>query len=115
VLAGLPGAGAVIGVYASQPGLLAGDTEADGESNTQKPRVPVAMMGIVAVKVSADNGPIHPGDLLGLSATPGVAARARPISFGGQEFYLWGTFFGKALEGFDGTDVGMIRILLKRR
>jgi hypothetical protein len=112
-LAGLPGAGPVIGVYSAQPGLLAGGPHASPLRVTHHAsRVPVALVGIVPVKVSAENGPIHPGDLLALSSTPGVAARAEPVSFGDWRFYLSGSFFGKALEPFDGPATGVIRVLL---
>jgi hypothetical protein len=60
-------------------------------------------MGIVEVKVSAENGPIHPGDLLVTSATPGYAMRGdNPAP---------GTILGKALESLD-NGVGTILVLL---
>ncbi|MCK9994433.1 MAG: hypothetical protein Dbin4_02953, partial [Alphaproteobacteria bacterium] len=37
--------------------------------------VPLALSGRVPVKVSAENGPIKPGDLLTTSSTPGHAMR----------------------------------------
>lgn len=110
MLAGLPGAGPVIGVYATQPGFLAGGPQSVLRFTFHASRVPVALAGIVPVNISVENGPIRPGDLLALSSTPGVAARARPVSFGGREFYLAGSFFGKALETAQGS--GTIRVLL---
>jgi len=56
------------------------------------------------IKVSAENGPIRPGDLLVTSATPGHAMRAgdKPPQ---------GTVIGKALGGLDhGT--GVFRVLV---
>jgi hypothetical protein len=116
MLAGLPGAGPVIGVYATQPGFLAGSAQSEirnaalSSSKGPKSEIPVALIGIVPVRVSVENGPIRPGDLLALSSTPGVAARAQPVSFGGRQFYLAGSFFGKALE--PAQDSGTIRVLL---
>jgi len=108
--AGLPGAGPVVGVYATRPGFLGSGP--DAPRLTPHASVPVALAGIVPVKVSAEHGPVRPGDLLTLSSTPGVAARAAPISFGGRLFYLPGSFFGKALEPFEGPGTGVIRVLL---
>jgi len=125
VLAGSPDAGSVIGVYAARPGLLA--NSAQFPIRNPQSAIPVAMVGIVSLKVSAENGAIRPGDLLTLSSTPGVAARARPVSFGGGRFHLPGGFFAKALEPFPSTSdprvmgenkpsgvasTGVIRVLL---
>ena len=50
----------VAGIYSTKPGVLATphpiDAEFDGE-------VPLAMVGIVPCKVTAENGPIREGDL----------------------------------------------------
>ncbi len=57
--------------------------------------VPVAVVGIVPCKVSIENGPIRPGDLLVTSSTPGHAmSDANPPV---------GTVVGNALEAFDGS------------
>lgn len=66
--------------------------------------VPVALLGIVPTKVSADNGSIQRGDQLVASATPGHAMRAdKPTP---------GTVLGKALEALDnGTSQGWDYIL----
>ncbi|OIO88289.1 MAG: hypothetical protein AUK03_16580 [Anaerolineae bacterium CG2_30_64_16] len=110
MLAGLPGAGPVIGVHAAQPGFLAGGSQF-AIRNSQIV-IPVALVGVVPLKVSAENGPIQPGDLLALSSTPGVAARAMPVTFGGRMFHLPGSFFAKALEPFGGPGIDVIRVLL---
>lgn len=88
----------VVGVYATQPGFLANGDYADSESH-----IPVAMMGIVPVKVSMTQGPIRPGDLLVASPVPGRAMRAgaNPPQ---------GTVIGKALEAANRT--GVIRMLV---
>jgi hypothetical protein len=91
----------VIGVYTAAPGFLGGQavtSQADG--------IPVAVMGIVSVKVSAENGPIHPGDLLVTSSTPGYAMRGdNPPP---------GTILGKALGSLDsGSGVVLVLITLQ--
>jgi len=102
LLAGSPDAGSVIGVYVSRPGFLGGGPQSG--IRTPPSAIPVAMVGIVSMRVSVENGAIVPGDLLALSATPGVAARARPVRLSGKQFYLPGSFFAKALEAFAATD-----------
>ena len=79
----------VVGVYSTQPGYLGG-----GEHRGQEGYVPLAVVGVVPVKVSAENGAIHPGDLLVASATPGYAMAAGPNP-------PQGTVIGKALAGLD--------------
>ncbi|MCJ7739271.1 MAG: hypothetical protein MUQ10_18485, partial [Anaerolineae bacterium] len=60
-------------------------------------------LGIVSCKVSAENGPIHRGDLLTTSSIPGHAMRADDPQPG--------TILGKAL-GPLATDTGVIQILV---
>jgi hypothetical protein len=62
------------------------------------------MVGVVPVKASAENGPIHPGDLLAASSIPGHAMKADPNP-------AVGTVIGKALEGLD-EGTGVIRMLV---
>jgi hypothetical protein len=88
----------VIGVYTESPGFLGGQavtSQADG--------IPVAVMGIVSVKVNAENGPIHAGDLLVTSSIPGYAMRG--------EDPPPGTILGKALGSLD-SGSGEIQVLL---
>jgi hypothetical protein len=94
----------VVGVYSTQPGYLGG-----GEHRGQNGYAPLAVVGIVPVKASAENGPIAPGDLLVASATPGHAMKAGPNP-------PVGTVIGKALEGLDvtqGTDFIMMLAMLQ--
>lgn len=97
-----PEQAAVVGVYSTRPGV-----EADLWREVSSDRkVPVAVTGIVPVKVCDRAGPILPGDLLVSSPIPGVAMRGddpRP-----------GTVVGKALEPLDGGD-GRIRMLVMLR
>jgi hypothetical protein len=90
----------VIGVYSTQPAVLAGAPDKDDPLSG----IPVAITGIVPCKVSAENGAIHRGDLLVTSSTPGYAMRAgaNPPQ---------GAVLGKALgELKDGT--GVIQVLV---
>jgi hypothetical protein len=73
--------------------------------------VPVALVGIVPTNVSAENGPIRPGDLLTTSATEGHAMKASPLILSGIEFYAPGTIIGKALEPHE-SGTGLIKVLV---
>jgi hypothetical protein len=89
----------VAGVYSTQPGILGGQP-ADGQVDGA---IPLAVVGVVPVKVSAENGPIRPGDLLVASATPGHAMKAGPNP-------PQGTVIGKALEKWD-AGAGVVKML----
>ncbi len=93
----------VVGVYSTQPGFVGGAPVEGPITGT----IPLAIVGIVPVKVSAENGAIRPGDLLVASAIPGRAmtAGANPPV---------GTVIGKALEKFDGK-IGVIKALVTLR
>jgi hypothetical protein len=101
VLANAPYSQAVVGVYSTKPGFVGRDvteeTAADGS------RIPVALVGIVPVKVSAENGPIHRGDLLTTSATRGHAMKATEVRVG--------TILGKAMGELE-SGTGVIQVLL---
>lgn len=99
-LSSTPYATNVVGVYSTRPAFLA----RAGDSDNQ---VPVALVGVVPVKVSAENGPIHPGDLLVASSTPGHAMRAsaEPAP---------GTVIGKALGSLE-SGAGVIEMLVMLR
>jgi hypothetical protein len=68
----------------------------------------------VPTKVTAENGPIEPGDLLTTSSTPGHAMKAKPVSVGGVEIHPPGTILGKALQPFSG-EKGVIKMLVQGR
>jgi hypothetical protein len=90
----------VIGVYSTEPGVLAGAPDTD----EPLAGIPVAITGIVPCKVSAENGAIQRGDLLVTASTPGHAMRA-------GDSPPQGTVLGKALgELTEGT--GVIEILV---
>jgi hypothetical protein len=91
----------VAGVYSTRPGFLGGASDDDGD------RIPLAVVGVVPVKASAENGPIRAGDLLTSAATPGHAMRA------GDEVAV-GTVIGKALGDLDeGTSLVSLLLVLQ--
>jgi hypothetical protein len=95
----------VLGVYSTRPGVLGADKA--GVSEVMAGEVPVAVLGIVPVKVSAENGPIQPGDLLTTSSTPGHAMRCEGLEL------CFGRSLGKALEGLPaGQSTGVIQMLV---
>jgi len=99
-LSSSPYARAVIGVYSTAPGFVGGRPVSGDDPPGS---VPVAVLGIVPCKVSAENGPISRGDLLVTSSTPGHAMRAiNPPP---------GTILGKALEPLD-AGTGVIQMLV---
>lgn len=69
------------GVYSTKPSVLAIGNHRIGDSLAGT--VPVAMLGIVPTKVSAENGPVRPGDLLTTASTPGYAMKATPVIVSG--------------------------------
>ena len=107
------------GVYSTKPGFV-GDTEItrQGIEAYDEPergvRIPVALLGIVPAKVSAENGAIHPGDLLTTSSTAGHAMKASPVVINGIEIYPTGTILGKALESLE-QGTGVIKVLVTLR
>ncbi len=90
----------VVGVYSTRPGFIAGG-QMEGEPLG---KVPLAVVGVVPVKVTSENGVIQPGDLLTTSSTPGYAMKAgsRPAV---------GTVIGKALASLKNS-TGLILMLV---
>jgi hypothetical protein len=128
VLSGVAYATDVAGIYSTFPGFIGGDPtnntdESDPEmlarmnslpelmQSAELERVPVALAGVVPCKVSAENGPIQPGDLLVTSDTPGHAMKADPIEVDGVTFYPPGTILGKAMEPLE-SGSGVILVLV---
>ena len=96
-----PNSTSVAGVVSTNPGVSLG---AWGDASAQPQ---LALAGRVPVKVSAENGPIHPGDLLVSSSTPGHAMRAPSAP-------TPGTVVGKALGRLD-RGTGVIELLVMLR
>jgi hypothetical protein len=89
---------AVMGIYSTRPGVV-GRRQSTDKSH-MKDEVPMAMVGVVPTKVSAESGAIKPGDLLVTSSKPGYAMK------GTDRSQLTGAIIGKALEPLDaGTGV----------
>jgi hypothetical protein len=91
----------VAGVYSTKPGFMGGAHEEIDQTG----KVPLAIVGVVPVKVTNENGAIKPGNLLVTSSTPGHAMKA---SVDRQV----GTVIGKALGSFDGAAAGVIQMLV---
>ncbi|OAI39541.1 hypothetical protein AYO38_01495 [bacterium SCGC AG-212-C10] len=100
------------GVYSTRPSVLAVGTHGVGDS--LEGEAPVAMLGVVPTKVSAENGPIAIGDLLVTSSTPGHAMKAVPEYVGGVAIYPTGAILGKALEPLTG-ETGVILVMVTLR
>jgi hypothetical protein len=89
----------VVGVYTTRPSYVGG-----ARLLGQPGYAPLAVMGIVPVKVSAENGSIQPGDLLVASSMPGHAMKADPNP-------SVGTVIGKALGALE-EGTGLIDLLV---
>lgn len=96
----------VAGIYSTKPGML-GSTRKVADT-AAKDQVPLAVVGIVPCKVSAENGPIEAGDLLVASSTPGHAMKATDRS------KMVGAVVGKALEPLrEGKGVVQVLVTLQ--
>jgi hypothetical protein len=93
----------VAGIYSTKPGLLASPHALDGKVSSTD--IPMAVVGVVPTKVSAENGTVHRGDLLVTSSTPGYAMK------GTDRSRMVGAVVGKALEPLSG-DKGVIQVLV---
>ena len=93
----------VAGIYSTKPGML-GTTRKVDDSAPQN-EIPLAVVGIVPCKVTAENGPIQPGDLLVTSSTAGSAMK------GTDRSKMLGAVVGKALEPLS-EGQGVIQVLV---
>jgi hypothetical protein len=84
---------AVAGIYSTKPGVRGRRQATD--SSHMKEEVPMAMVGVVPTKVSAEGGPIRSGDLLVTSSRPGYAMK------GIDRTQLAGAIVGKAMGNLD--------------
>lgn len=126
VLSSTPRSTLVSGVYSTRPGFVASEHDWDqvaldrglvrlASADSEQVRlpaldvakeigeIPLAVVGIVPCKVSAENGPIHPGNLLVTSSTPGRAMR--------DDHPAVGTVLGKAMGSLE-TGTGTIDVLV---
>lgn len=79
----------VVGIVSTQPNDVIGENFTVDEN----PR-PIALSGRVPVNVTNENGPIHGGDFITTSSTPGKGMKAK----------LAGRVIGMALSDFDDVD-----------
>lgn len=93
----------VAGIFSTKPGVLGTAQRFDETSHANE--VPLAVVGIVPCKVTAENGPIAAGDLLVTSSTPGHAMK------GTDRARMLGAVVGKALEPLQGG-TGVIQVLV---
>lgn len=93
----------VAGIYSTKPGILGTTGTIDAPANRDE--IPLAVVGIVPCKVSAENGPIAARGLLVTSATPGYAMR------GTERRRMLGAVVGKALEPLP-REKGIIQVLV---
>ena len=91
----------VAGIFSTKPGTVG--RRQTGPKNPDE--VPMAMVGIVPTKVTAENGPIHPGDLLVTSSTLGYAMK------GTDRSRMLGAVVGKALGSLD-SGTGVIEVVV---
>ena len=91
----------VAGVYSTQPAMIAG-LEKAGVG-----QMPLAVAGVIPVRVTTENGPIRPGDLLVSSSLSGRAMKAPAAP-------APGTVIGKAMQRLD-SGTGTIEMLVMLR
>ena len=91
----------VSGIYSTKPGTV-GRRQTTAKSPDE---VPMAVIGIVPAKVSAENGPIKVGDLLVTSSTSGYAMK------GTDRSRMLGAVVGKAMAKLE-TGTGVIEVLV---
>jgi hypothetical protein len=91
----------VAGIYATKPGVI-GRRQSLPQDGAE---LPMAMIGVVPTKVSAENGPIRPGDLLVTSSTAGYAMK------GTDRSRMLGAVIGKAMQPLK-SGTGLIEVLV---
>jgi hypothetical protein len=91
----------VAGIVATKPGVVGRRQSLVKDSK----EVPMAMIGIVPTKVTAENGPIHRGDLLVTSSLSGYAMK------GTDRSKMLGAVIGKAIGSIE-TGNGVIEVLV---
>ncbi len=106
-LSSQPNQANVAGVYSTRPSYLG-----NSQYSSNPEYAPLAIVGVVPVKVTNESGEIKPGDLLTTSSLPGIAMKALPVDVGGGILiYRPGTIIGKALEGLQ-QKTGIILVLV---
>lgn len=93
----------VAGIYSTKPGFVGRLHPATDPASANE--IPMAMVGRVPTKVTAENGPIEVGDLLVTSSNMGYAMK------GTDRSRMLGTVIGKALGSLD-SGTGTIEVLV---
>jgi hypothetical protein len=93
----------VAGVYATKPGVLLTEENIDSELIG---KVPMGVVGVIPTKVCLEGGKIQRGDLLVTSSKSGVAMKANPKKV------RIGQVIGKALQDYDQSSIGKIKVLV---
>ncbi|NDK15464.1 MAG: hypothetical protein GW911_25830, partial [Armatimonadetes bacterium] len=93
---------AVAGIHSTKPCLIGRSHQYETAINDE---IPLAITGIVPCKVTAENGPIHRGDLLVTSSTPGHAMKAT------DKLRMIGAVVGKAFGNLESGE-GVIEVLV---
>jgi hypothetical protein len=91
----------VAGIFATKPGVIGRRQSLVKDAE----EIPMAMVGIVPTKVTAENGPIHRGDLLVTSSATGYAMK------GTDRERMLGAVIGKAMGNLD-SGTGVIEVLV---
>ena len=91
----------VAGIYATKPGVVGRREEVAKSADN----IPMAMVGVVPTKVSAENGPIRKGDLLVTASMSGYAMK------GTDRNRMLGAVLGKAMGSLD-SGTGVIEVLV---
>jgi hypothetical protein len=100
---GSPYSTMVAGIYSTKPGVLANPYGIDDPRLAAE--IPLAIVGIVPCKVTAENGAIEAGDLLVTSSLTGHAMK------GTDRVRMLGAIVGKALEPLT-SGTGVIQVLV---
>jgi hypothetical protein len=98
---GTPYSTSVAGIFSTKPGTV-GRRQTTPKSPDE---LPMAMVGIVPVKVTAEDGPIKAGDLLVTSSKMGYAMK------GADRSRMLGAVIGKALNDMNSGE-GVIEVLI---
>jgi hypothetical protein len=93
----------VAGIYSTKPGYIG--RRQSGDPHLATTEVPMAMVGIVPTKVSAENGAVHRGDLLVSSSRVGYAMK------GTDRSRMLGAVIGKAMGTLD-SGTGVMEVLV---
>jgi hypothetical protein len=94
----------VAGVFATKPGLML--TDRNAEEDQLNNMVPMGVIGVIPTKVCLEGGAIQRGDMIVTSSVPGVAMKADP------DKVKVGQVLGKALEDYNGSGIGKINVLV---